>query len=396
MGGSYYDRDVETTVIVPSSTSVNTSAPITPVQVINSTTADSLFQGNTQLHESLNPRGKKLRIESSQNPIVVAVDVTGSMGIFAKCIWDKLPMFYGQLRSKNYLPNPAISFAGVGDAYTDKAPLQISEFKQGNALDDSISKLYLEGGGGGQHYESYELCGYYYGHEFFAENTDKKKSFLFFVGDEGFYSKLKAEHIELVIGHSSREDVSSSVIFSNLRKKFHVFFIHKPYWDKTIDAKQLAKWKAVVGPEKVLELTDPKSVVDIMLGAIAIVGNARTLQEYITDLENRGQTPERIEQVKSSLELLSRKSGNYIFPGPGEEDESGTTPKSFFCPITQEIMSDPMLCSDGFAYEKEAIEFWLSSNNSSPVTGAALTSTTLIPQNELKMTITSWQLANSQ
>jgi len=63
-------------------------------------------------------------------------------------------MFYGQLRSKNYLPDPIISFAGVGDSYTDKAPLQVAEFRQGSALDDEISKLYLEGGGGGQHYES--------------------------------------------------------------------------------------------------------------------------------------------------------------------------------------------------------------------------------------------------
>ena len=32
-----------------------------------------------------------------KHPIVFALDVTGSMGDWAKIIYDKLPMFYGQI-----------------------------------------------------------------------------------------------------------------------------------------------------------------------------------------------------------------------------------------------------------------------------------------------------------
>jgi len=177
-----------------------------------------------------------------------------------------------------------------------------------------------------------------------------------------------------------------------------VFFIHKPYWDKSIDAKQLAKWKAVVGPEKVLELTDPKAVVDVMLGAIAIIGQTRSLPEYLEELANRNQSPERLEQVENALALLGQKSGNFIFPSPGEEDEhdGNKPPKSFICPITQEIMNEPVMCSDGYAYDKEAIEFWLSGHTESPSSGAVLTSKTLTPYNELKQAIQAWKTAHGQ
>jgi hypothetical protein len=58
-----------------------------------------------------------------KNPIVMAIDVTGSMGNWSKIIYDKMPMFYGQIMMQGYLDDPALSIAGVGDATCDKAPL---------------------------------------------------------------------------------------------------------------------------------------------------------------------------------------------------------------------------------------------------------------------------------
>lgn len=41
-------------------------------------------------------------------------------------------------------------------------------------------------------------------------------------------------------------------------------------------------------------MKDPKAIIDIMLGAIAIVGRTRTLQAYLNDLEERGTAPPAI------------------------------------------------------------------------------------------------------
>ena len=41
-------------------------------------------------------------------------------------------------------------------------------------------------------------------------------------------------------------------------------------------------------------------------------------------------------------------------------------PQSYFCPITQQIMRDPVLLGDGHSYERLAINQWLQTHNTSP------------------------------
>ena len=63
-------------------------------------------------------------------------------------------------------------------------------------------------------------------------------------------------------------------------------------------------------------------------------------------------------------------------------------PDEFICPITQDVMVNPVLCSDGFIYEKAAIQEWLiSRKKTSPMTNLAIKSTKLEPQSELKKRI---------
>jgi hypothetical protein len=70
-------------------------------------------------------------------------------------IYDKLPMFYGQIKMKDYLHDPSVSFCAVGDVTSDDAPLQVTRFGEGKEIDELISKIWLEGGGGGNQHESY-------------------------------------------------------------------------------------------------------------------------------------------------------------------------------------------------------------------------------------------------
>lgn len=51
----------------------------------------------------------------------------------------------------------------------------------------------------------------------------------------------------------------------------------------------------------------------------------------------------------------------------------------FTCPITYNIMTDPVVCSDGYTYEKSAILQWLHSHDTSPMTNKPLLSTHIAP-----------------
>jgi hypothetical protein len=47
-------------------------------------------------------------------------------------------------------------------------------------------------------------------------------------------------------------------------------------------------------------------------------------------------------------------------------------PNSFKCPITQEVMTDPVMCNDGHSYERHAIERWFAAHDTSPMTNVVI------------------------
>lgn len=70
--------------------------------------------------------------------------------------------------------------------------------------------------------------------------------------------------------------------------------------------------------------------------------------------------------------------------------QMGGRPREHFCPITSEIMRDPVVASDGFSYEREAIQHWFDSHNRSPMTNAVLDDLSLRPNFALRSTIDDW------
>ena len=73
--------------------------------------------------------------------------------------------------------------------------------------------------------------------------------------------------------------------------------------------------------------------------------------------------------------------------GPSEASEAAAVPDDFICPITSEIMTDPVSTLDGFTYERAAITEWLRTKDTSPKTGAKLQSTMLFPNHSLRSVI---------
>jgi len=49
------------------------------------------------------------------------------------------------------------------------------------------------------------------------------------------------------------------------------------------------------------------------------------------------------------------------------------------CPITQDVMKDPVIAADGHTYERTAIEHWFQEHQTSPMTNTTLPNKKLIP-----------------
>jgi hypothetical protein len=54
------------------------------------------------------------------------------------------------------------------------------------------------------------------------------------------------------------------------------------------------------------------------------------------------------------------------------KDRAQRIPDGFLCPITQDVMKDPVILADGHSYERKAIIDWLKRSNRSPLTNEEL------------------------
>jgi len=70
-------------------------------------------------------------------------------------------------------------------------------------------------------------------------------------------------------------------------------------------------------------------------------------------------------------------------------------PEGFLCPISFQIMNDPVIDNEGNSYERESIIKWLETHNTSPITRNPLFISHLKPNRALKDIITSYLQNNN-
>jgi hypothetical protein len=72
-------------------------------------------------------------------------------------------------------------------------------------------------------------------------------------------------------------------------------------------------------------------------------------------------------------------------PSPLPQDDKS----AYLCPITMEIMRDPVITRDGYSFERNAILGWIATKGTCPITRNPIVVTDLIPNNALRNTIKS-------
>jgi hypothetical protein len=70
--------------------------------------------------------------------------------------------------------------------------------------------------------------------------------------------------------------------------------------------------------------------------------------------------------------------------------EGKEPPHEFICPITMEVMIDPVLASDKLSYERHAIDRWFKSSCRSPLTNCHLPNKLLRKNEPLRANIAAW------
>mgnify|MGYP001268947544 CR=1 FL=1 len=280
-----------------------------------------------RVHDALDPKNVKFREsrESDEHPnptsIVVMFDVTGSMGSIPVSLQTKLPELLGLLLRKGYVPDPQIMFGAVGDATCDRIPLQVGQFESDNRMDQNLENIFLEGGGGGQRTESYELAMY-----FVARHTDidcwkkhGRKGYLFIIGDEMAYPEVNRREVKAVIGDGLQQDIPTESIVRELRERYHVFYILPQGASYGGDPKILGFWRKLLG-QNVLELEDSEAVCETIALAIGMTEGTIDLKTGTVDLRDFGVAEKTLQVVATALAsipggLVKARTRGGLLPG---------------------------------------------------------------------------------
>jgi len=242
---------------------------------------------------------------NSESPLVIACDVTGSMGDWPATIFSKLP--YLDLEGKEYLgKDMEISFAAVGDAYSDDYPLQVRQFTSGKGLEKKLKELIIEGNGGGQTNESYDLCALYYSRN--VEMPNAIHPIFIFIGDEGLYDFIDNDQAKEYAGVSLGQRISSKQIIKDLQSKFSVYLVRKPYdvnrgdGMSDVDKKIYKQWESYLGADHISDLPEAGRVVDVIFGILA---KETSRVDYFEDELRGRQTEEQARTVMKALDTIT-------------------------------------------------------------------------------------------
>lgn len=281
--------------------------------------SDDVLSGRAAraVHDSLNPYGAHRESrDSDEHPaskaVTVLFDVTGSMGHIPRILQTKLPVLMTLLSDGNYMPDsdPQVMFGAIGDATCDEFPLQIGQWESDNRLDDNLAQIILEGGGGGQQTESYELAMYFMARHTSMDCWEKRgdKGYLFIIGDEMAYNKVSPRHVRKFVGQELGEAVTTQAVVAELQRRFHLFYILPTGASNGRDTGILKYWQQLLGAQSVLQLDDPAAVAETIALTIGQMEEAIDLSRGVKDLEEMGVDTATVKSASRAVAVLESRS----------------------------------------------------------------------------------------
>lgn len=184
-----------------------------------------------ELDKSLDPRRFSLRECANSDehpntiPVILALDVTGSMGGSCRECAEAL----GVIMTNLYKKYKDIEFCimGIGDLAYDRAPIQMSQFESDVRIAEAIDKLWMEHGGGGNSYESYTAAWYMGLKRTKLDAFDKqgRKGIIITMGDEELNPYLPSDKLNDKTNSKEQSNVETKDLYKKVLEKFDVYHI---------------------------------------------------------------------------------------------------------------------------------------------------------------------------
>lgn len=272
MGSGAWTKDSFKAYTTSRGYSVDTTGAIS-----DSVSNQEMFKSRT-IDDSLNPKNVIRECCDSEEhpntvPVILALDVTGSMGVAAVEVAKKLNIIMTKLYDK--VTDVEFMVMGIGDLVCDSCPIQASQFEADVRIAEQLDKLYFEFGGGGNSYESYTAAWY-----FGARHTKldcwrrNKKGIIITMGDEQLnpYLPIKGRQCGLAdaTGDALQDDIETSELYKETSEKFDIYHLdvtHRNRWDEAEIEKSFKKYLDDVHFRKVNMDNIADEIIDIITQA---------------------------------------------------------------------------------------------------------------------------------
>jgi hypothetical protein len=278
---------------------------------------DEIFT-STAMKDEMNPHGLLFResrdsIDHPESvPVMVFLDVTGSMGRIPEIlVREKLGALMDTI-IKHGVPDPQILFGAIGDHICDQYPLQVGQFESATKeLDQWLTKIYLEGGGGGQVMESYLLSWLVAARHTSIDCFEKRgsKGFLFTIGDEWTWEELNASALKKIMGYKQTEAISAQAILQEAQRMYEIFHIHINEASYRNEPRVLGPWKDLL-KERLIILEDHAAIAETIATTVAVLAGAdkkRVLASFDKSIAKTVSTA--LTNITGATSLSKKDSG---------------------------------------------------------------------------------------
>lgn len=262
-------------------------------RITNSYSEQDVFK-QTNLSSALNPYNimrECCDTEEHPNtiPVILALDVTGSMGSASLEVAKSLNVIMENLY-KN-IKDIEFCIMGIGDMAYDRCPVQMSQFESDIRIAENVDAIYHEHGGGGNSYESYSLAWYMGLHHTSLDCWKRnKKGIIITLGDENLNPYIPVVGYKTTIERYMGDDVQGTIetkdLYEEASKKFDIYHIHvnHSYSSNIREDDAVTTFGNVIGEDRVKTATLetlPDTIVDIIVNA--------SDNNYVTPENNSGE-----------------------------------------------------------------------------------------------------------
>lgn len=245
----------------------------------------------------------------NSTPIILGLDVTGSMSHVLHTMADKLGVTMGEIYDRKVVPDPQICFAAIDDYITSfKESLQVTQFESDIRIAEQMKELKFIERGGGNRWESYVLAWYFAARHTKCDAIKKgRKGVIITMGDDGVQPEVSMSEIKEVFGDTLQDDIKTSELLNEVNRDWEVFHISIADGN-SYSSRVKSEWEDLLGSHAIV-VDDMDKLPEVIVSILQAL-NGDSVDEIAASWD--GSTAVVVKEALKNLAITPLSGGSEV------------------------------------------------------------------------------------